>query len=79
MKEPTHRLMAMYSDGTAEALDVNVESFWQRVPYTLLLSHEKFHKADMVIAVHLRTGETEVLKNRYGDSGTLRGRLGVLR
>jgi hypothetical protein len=74
---PNTRLMAMYPDGTSEVADVELKGRQSARYY--LFSNEKYHKAEMVVAINLVTGETEVIKNRYGDQGRVERRLGIMR
>lgn len=63
----SYRLMAMYSDGTSEVFDV--ELLHRDAKHYLTQSYQKFHKAELVVSINLKTGETDVLKNRYGNQG----------
>jgi len=74
---PNTRLMAMYPDGTSEVVDVELKG--RQSARFHLFSYEKFHRAEMVVSVNLTTGETEVLKNRYGERGRVQRRLGIMR
>lgn len=77
MSNPTHRLVATYPDGTSEVLDVELSG--RQHPRFHVHSYLNFHKAELVVSIHLKTGETEVLKNRYGDKGRVQASLGVMR
>lgn len=54
------RVILVYHDGTCETLDVRPNAD---------IRYEKVQRADMLVEIHLETGETFVIKNRWGDRG----------
>lgn len=56
------RMILVYSDGRSEYVDIkpNAEA-----------GFHKMHMADMVVEVDVASGRTEVVKNRWGDRGTV--------
>lgn len=65
------RLMAVFPDGTSMTIDAELNG---NPPMTAFKPYETVHFAELVVSVNLTTGETKVLKNRYGDTGRVEQR-----
>jgi hypothetical protein len=66
----TYRVISTFSDGTSTVQDIESNDDQYRGVAAYIPVH-KLHMAELVVAVSLLTGETKVIKNRFGDEGTV--------
>lgn len=66
-----YRLIAVMHDGTVVEKDHTPTQHESDSPLHWLPAYRTVQLADIVICVNLRTGVTEVVKNRWGQTGTV--------
>lgn len=68
--DPTHRLIAVMHDSRVVTTDFSPQGREYDNPLIYWRSDSQtFRMADFVVSIDLRTGATEVLKNRWGVEG----------
>lgn len=67
--ENEFRLIAVMYDGTVVQRDYTQKPDGPSNPLHWFNDYNTVHMANLVVCIHLASGNTEVVKNRWGDRG----------
>jgi len=71
-EENDYRVLAVMHDGTVIEKNCTWKQDRSDTPFYWLSEYETVQMANLVVCVHLRSGRTEVIKNRWGNTGEVK-------